>query len=96
MKIKVKIKTDKGEKEIELNNPKRGDTKKGFKLLTGIDSEGSVDLPSVNKYTDFIDEMALKYSGLSMDEFENLEDEEAEKATAVLSRVVADDVDVGW
>ncbi len=76
--MKIKIKTDDGEKEIELKNPKGRHTKKGLKLL--IASEKSEDqVGAIDKYMDYLDEISAEGSGMTVEELDDLDDDEKKK-----------------
>ena len=91
---KVVIKTDNGEKEVELNNPKGKHTKKGFKLLTSIQGEdGNEDLGKLNEYTDYIDEVAAEMTGMTIDKLDELEDEEKNKIVGFYHEKVKEKLD---
>ena len=92
--MKITINTDKGEKEVELRNPKGRHTKNGFKLLTNVIKEdGTEDIGALNKYLDYLDEVAAEMSGLSVEELDDLEDEEKEKIVGFYNKKVRGKVD---
>jgi len=78
--MKKKIKTDNGEEEIELANPKGKHTKKGFKLLMASrNKDDTENISAVDKYTDYLDEVACWGSGKDQDWLDELDDEEKQK-----------------
>lgn len=77
---KIKIKTDEGEREVELKNLKGRHVKKALKLMTKIQREdGSENLPAVANYTDYLDELASELSGISVEELDDLDIDEKNK-----------------
>jgi hypothetical protein len=78
--MKVKIKTDKGEREIEVKSPKGKHIKKLWRIL--IDAE-SGDMEAVDRLFTYIDELASELSGLSVDELDELEIDEKKKITEI-------------
>lgn len=77
---KIKIKTDEGEREVELKNLKGRHVKKALKLMTKIQREdGTENLPAVTNYTDYLDELASELSGISVKELDDLDIDEKNK-----------------
>lgn len=92
--MKIKIKTDDGEKEIEFKKPKGRHTKKGFKLLTSVVKEdGTEDLQALNKYTEYLDEMTAELTGMSIDELDDLDAEEKDKLVKKSQEIVMTKLD---
>ena len=83
MPEKIKISTDKGEKEVTLNLIKGKHSKEGFKSLTKIqDADGEVNFEAINKYTDLLDAITSDCTGLSIEELDNIEQIEKDKLTS--------------
>lgn len=91
---KVAIKTEKGEKEVELKNPKGKHTKKGFKLLTSIQGEdGNENLAKLNEYTDYIDKVSAELTGMTIEELDDLDDVEKNKIVGHYHGMIKSKVD---
>lgn len=70
----IKVMLDNVEKEIKLNNPTGGETKKGYKLLASVnDYEDEEKITAIDKYNDFVEEMAINHTGLSSEELDSLD-----------------------
>lgn len=76
----IKVNRDGKEVSVKLANPKGKHTKKAFKLLSKIDKgDGTEDLEAVDKYMDYLDEMAADCIGLTVDELDELDSEDKNK-----------------
>jgi len=59
-------------KEVEVQNPKGRDTKKGLKLMMAMEEEEATS-KALNTFTDFVAEIAVKYSGFTADELDGMD-----------------------
>ena len=86
----ITIKTDKGDKEIELKKPKGRHIRKIWNYLMKME-EG--DPKSVNEYLDYIDETTAKLANITIEELNNLDVDEKKKLTANLTDRALDSMD---
>lgn len=86
-KMVEKIELSDGQK-IELANPKGRHTKKGLKLLAKISSDEN-ELEAMNQYLDYIDEVSSELTGLSVDDLDELDDDDKNKITKYYQEKIA-------
>lgn len=77
--MKMEISFENGKRELDLKNPKGKHTKKAFKLLSECDGTEGNALEALNKYMDYIDEMASELCGITVDELDELDIDEKNK-----------------
>lgn len=90
--MKIKIKREGKEIEIECKNPKGRDTKKGLKLLLASQKDGG-NLSKIDEYMDFIDKITAEYTGMSEKELDDLDTDEKDKLTSVYTGKVRSKID---
>lgn len=88
--MKIIIKTDSGEKELDVKSPKGKHVNHVWTLLTEME-EG--DPKAVMKYIQYIDETVSKLSGLTIEELNDLDLEEKKKLTEIITKKVMDSLD---
>jgi hypothetical protein len=80
---------------IKCQSPKGRDTKKGFKML--MRAQGSEDekeaVIMMEEYLDFLDEITAKYSGLTIDELDDLESQEKDKLSLYYQECIGAKID---
>ena len=67
MEIKLSNKT------VIINRPKGKHLKKGFKLLTGMMDKGDESPEALDKYMDYIDELASELTGIPVEELDEMD-----------------------
>lgn len=90
---KLTIKTDKGEKEVELRNLKGRERKKGFKLYTAIAKKDQEDLSALNKYLEFLDELAMNIVGMKTEEWDEIDTPEQDKVIGRIQEQIQGKID---
>ena len=80
---------------IKCESPKARDTKKGLKLLMKAQSaeDDSAVANKMDEYLDFLDEMASRYTGMSVDELDDLTTEDKDKILIVYQDGVSSKID---
>ena len=91
--MKVKILKDGKEKEIICNSPKGRHTKKGLKLFTSIVKDDKEDLPALNKYLEYLDEVTAEMTGMSVEELDDLDTDEKNKLVSFYQKKVEERLD---
>ena len=90
--MKVKIKLDGQEKEVEISGIKRKDSRGWLRMMRSIAEKAKAeDLSAVGdaeEFLDFQDDQAVKFSSLSKEEFDNLEIEEANKILSEIGKLL--------
>ncbi len=90
---KIVIKTDKGDKEVELRNLKGRERKKGFKLYTAIAKKDQEDLEALNKYLEFLDDLAMNIAGMKLEEWDELDTPEQDKVVGRIQDQIQGKID---
>ena len=86
----VEITRNGTKQKIELKNPKGREVKKGMNLLfaaEGLETEAE-QVVQLEKYVDYIDEVAAKNVGMTIDELDDLDCDEKEKIVQFYSTKV--------
>ena len=90
--MKVKIKIDGQEREIEISGLKRKDSRGWLRMMRSIAEKAKAeDLSAVGdaeEFLDFQDEQAIEFSSLSKEEFDNLDIEEANKIISAIGKLL--------
>ena len=90
----MKIQTDKGEKEITLKNLKGRHTKKGIKLLIKAQTGNEeADMSALDKYLDYLDEISAEMSGMSVEELDDLDNDEKNKIVGYYQNKIESRID---
>lgn len=90
----VTVQKDGKETIIKCLPPKGRDTKKGLKMLMKAQSSEEAEAGErMNEYLDFLDEMASRYTGLSIEELDDLTSEDKDKILLVYQDGVASKID---
>jgi len=85
--MEIKVKKDGKEYLVQAGNPKGKHTKKAFKLLCGMETEGK-EFSAIEEYTTYLDKIAVECctvsdgkesTSMNMEWLDNLEDEEKNK-----------------
>ena len=91
--MKVKINKDGKEVEIECKNPRGKHTKKGLRLFTSIIKDDKEDLPALNKYLEYLDEVTAEMTGMSVEELDDLDTDEKNKLVSFYQKKVEERID---
>ena len=92
MAKKIKLTIGKKEQEIELKNPKGKHMKKGLKLLFKIDSAES-EVIALDEYMDYVDEISSELTGLSIEQLDELEEQDKEQITGYYNGKIRGKID---
>ncbi len=91
--MKVKILKEEKEVEIECKNPRGKHTKKGLRLFTSIIKDDKEDLPALNKYLEYLDEVTAEMTGMSVEELDDLDTDEKNKLVGFYQKKVEERID---
>ena len=91
--MKVKILKDGKEVEIDCNNPRGRDTKKGFKLYTNIAKSGTENLEALDVYLDYLDELTAELTGMTVEQLDDLETDEKNKLVNFYQEKIVSKID---
>ena len=89
----IVIKTDNGDKTVELRNLKGRERKKGFKLYTAIAKKDQEDLDALNKYLEYLDELGMDIAGMKLEEWDELDTPEQDKIIKTIQEQIQGKID---
>jgi len=95
MEQKITVIKEGKETIILCPSPKARDTKKGLKLLMkaqSADSDKEI-VVKMDEYLDFLDETAAKYTGMTIDELDDLDTNDKDKILLVYQEGVSSKID---
>ena len=90
--IKIKISTDKGEKEIEIKLKGRHVKTLWKKYVGAVEAAQKEDAGKFSEYIDFRDNIICELSGLKLEELDNLDIDEKQKVTNAVEEKVRNEL----
>lgn len=95
MTHEVQVNKDGKLTKVVCKPPKGRDTKRGLKLLMKAQNsdDDNAAVNSMDEYLDFLDEVAARYTGMSVEELDDLESEDKDKILLYYQERVSSRVD---